>query len=159
MESRALSYPAMLTRSPTQCSESVGSYRKRDTWGLPLQEVPAHAEMPPILVMCRRLGTGRGICSLFPRALSSSFEEAQESAERGFLSLWEQRAPRGNLSATGVEHGPQVVLEKLHRAETVSFRVRREPGCPGRADSPGCLPSVGPKVADPEGAGEALVPL
>lgn len=41
----------------------------------------------------------------------------------------------------------------------VSFRVRREPGCTGRADSPGCLPSVGPKVADPEGAGTALVPL
>lgn len=39
------------------------------------------------------------------------------------------------------------------------FRVRRESGRAGGADSAGCLSSVGPQVADPEGARATPVPL
>lgn len=66
----------------------------------------------------------------------------------------------GKPFSMSVEHGTlNVALEKLCRVKWVFFRVRREPGRAGGADPPGRLPSVGPQVSDPEGAGAALVPL
>lgn len=48
---------------------------------MPVQEVPGLGKMPLIPVVCRRRGVGRGICSLLPRAVSSSIQESQEPAE------------------------------------------------------------------------------
>lgn len=117
-------------------------------------------ESPPVPVMGGRAGEGRGSDfsskELSTQVLRSLRKQLRENA------LWELRVHgSGSLSLRGKwDTAPRLWPQRNSTGwKWVFFRVRREPGRAGGADSPGCLSSVGPEVADPEGAGAAPVPL